>query len=92
MPCFGNRDDHCCYLGKFSSNLDSSCKYVEENTVPGRRWSCGLYNRYASWDSVLSSKEYQEDVQPFHDHHGTISCEAWPEECNAVCVICGAGK
>ena len=88
MICHGNADDHCCYLG-----LDGVCKYLEENTVPGRRWVCGLMRKLGSWDAVLASDEYQRDLQPFYDRYGdgTSSCRDWPDPAKGQkCKTCGA--
>lgn len=52
--CHGNGDDHCCYWNS------EPCPYLEENTVPGRRWACGLYRQYGDWDVVHASTEYQQ--------------------------------
>ena len=52
--CHGNADDHCCYVD------GEVCEYLEENTVPGRRWACGLLVKYGSWAAMNASPEYQE--------------------------------
>ena len=56
MPCTGNSADHCCYQN------GKPCIYVEENTVPGRRWACGLMRELGDWDAVLASDRYKENV------------------------------
>ena len=82
MPlCSGNSDDHCCYLN------GSVCKHLEENTVPGRHWVCGLRRKLGGWDLVHSSQEYQRDVQPFWDKFGG-SCGTYPQP-GRRCGVCG---
>lgn len=87
MPCSGNGQDHCCWLSGVA------CKYLEVDTVPGRKWSCGLVNKYGSWEAAEASEEYQSDVQPFWDswRDGTGSCSKWPDEMGEHCATCGAG-
>lgn len=87
MACNGNKEDHCCYLnGKV-------CQYLKENSN-GRRWSCGLYEKYGSWNGVYESDEYKEDIvselvkisivfdRPY------FNCGEWPTK-GEVCTICG---
>lgn len=52
MSCHGNADDHCCYLD------GQVCDYLEEGTVPGRRWACGLLVKYGTWEAMADSVEY----------------------------------
>jgi hypothetical protein len=63
MECLGrNLDDHCCYLkGKV-------CQFLEENTEPGFRWSCGLRRELGSWDAVLADPRYQPIKEHFSLH------------------------
>jgi hypothetical protein len=51
--CHGNAEEHCCYVA------GEVCPYLEENTVSGRRWACGLLRRLGSWDAVNRSDEYR---------------------------------
>ena len=83
--CAGNADDHCCYIdGK-------ACLYLEENTVPGRRWACGLRRELGGWDAVLASDRYKTDVEP-HWVEG-LDCKSWPNaERGQTCSTCGANK
>jgi len=53
MRCSGNAEGHCCWFGEV-------CKHLEENTVPGRRWACGLFRKYGSWGAVYETAEWQE--------------------------------
>jgi len=85
MPCLGNAQDHCCYVN------GQACKYLEENTVEGRRWACGLRRELGSWDAVIASDRYQQDVAP---HFGEMNCRDWPDGEGANkgrCVDCGNG-
>ena len=86
MSCHGNGNDHCCYLGD-----KGVCPHLEENTVPGRRWACGLLRRYGSWEAAEASEEYQTDVQPFMNEFdgGRWSCSTWPEKYGNSCATCG---
>ena len=52
FPCTGNSSDHCCYIA------GEVCPYLEENTIPGRRWACGLLVKYGSWAAMNESPEY----------------------------------
>ncbi len=52
--CTGNRDTHCCYLAG-----GVVCDHLQENTVPGRRWACGLLVKYGSWAAMNRSPEYK---------------------------------
>lgn len=52
--CHGNGKKHCCWIE------GEVCEYLEENTVPGRRWACGLYREMGSWDAVHKSKEHKD--------------------------------
>ena len=76
--CEGNAADHCCYVG------GEPCPFLEENTVEGRRWACGLYRELGNWDAVLASGGYQKHVAPTFDPIG-INCRDYP----AKGVFCG---
>ncbi len=80
--CTGNHEEHCCWInGKV-------CSYLEENTVPGRRWACGLLVRLGSWEAVTKSPEWQRDVKPLCDRLGLDSCEDFPRK-DKICLACG---
>ena len=53
IKCHGNGPDHCCYLG------DQICPWLQEFTMPGRRWVCGLLVEYGTWETMNASPEYQ---------------------------------
>lgn len=71
MECHGNQIDHCCYV------RGVRCPFLEEDTVVGRRWVCGLRRELGSWDAVHADRRYLEHVQPAWDEVGIESCGAW---------------
>ena len=88
MPCNGNRDDHCCWI------KGNPCPHLEENTVKGRRWACGLYRKLQDWDAVLASQEYIIDVKPTFEPLG-MNCRDWPDGTGTnsyTCEECGVTK
>ena len=84
MPCLGTKDDHCCYVN------GKACCFLEENTVPGRRWACGLRRELGDWDLVIASDRYQQAVAPYF---GEMNCRDWPDATSGpnsfVCEHCG---
>jgi hypothetical protein len=83
--CHGNTEKHCCNLGS-----GGVCPYLEENTVPGRRWACGLMREYGNWDDVLASDAYKWDVAVWLEPKG-IDCKSWPKPGQSLCY-CGGKK
>lgn len=74
MPCHGNGQNHCCNLGQ-----RGECEFVEENTIAGRRWACGLLRELGSWESVEADPRYLKSVKPFFDEYMPgVSCGSWP--------------
>lgn len=76
MGCHGNGKEHCCWF------KGEQCSFLEENTVSGRRWSCGLYNELQDWDKVLADKRYIKIVQPKFDATNGLkfaNCRDWPQ-------------
>ena len=73
--CHGNGEDHCCYLGPAGV-----CPYLEEGTVDGRRWACGLFRRSGSWDSVYESIAYRRHVKPKLKALRIVNCGDWPQK------------
>ena len=72
MPCLGNRTPHCCHIdGK-------DCPFLEENTVEGRRWACGLMVELGDWDAVIESARYKEVVAPAFEPLD-MNCRDWPD-------------
>lgn len=80
MICHGNAADHCCYFG------GKVCKYLEENTMPNRRWVCALMREHQDWDKVIADPRYQKDVLPLMQkhvwpfHEVKWNCKTWPAE------------
>ena len=77
MKCLGrNFDQHCCWInGKV-------CKYLEENTEPGFRWTCGLRKELGSWGAVLADPRYLALDLP-----EGINCRDYPDK-NNPCKYC----
>jgi hypothetical protein len=83
MPkCDGNLADHCCYID------GSICRFLEENTILGRRWVCGLRRELGSWRLVHEDPRYVADVKPTMDRLGGTQCGDWPPK-GQTCSICG---
>ena len=77
MVCHGNLDTHCCTVN------GAPCPYLEENTIPGRRWVCALRRELGSWDLVHQDPRYLTDVQPGWDKYPypNMGCGTWPQGC-----------
>jgi hypothetical protein len=88
MPCWGNGNDHCCYIkGKECKHLVRN--YTDE-TGHFRKWACGLRIKHGNWDDVLTDPEY-----PAGAWAPGVNCRDWPggDGWNGMsCNICGAGK
>jgi hypothetical protein len=81
--CGGNGADHCCYI------KSKACAHLEENTVEGRRWACGLRRELGDWDVVLADPRYINDVLP--NWEGTdLCCKTYPLD-HHRCTNCGHG-
>ena len=84
MPdCTGNSSDHCCYV------QGQRCPHLEENTVPGRRWACGLRRELGDWEAVHNDPRYAL-IQAVWDA-GTLAgyrCGEWPAK-GFTCGTCG---
>ena len=83
MACLGTSDTHCCWL------QGQVCPYLEQYTMPDRRWACALMREYNDWDLVIASDRYQADVAPILGPMG-ITCKEWPRP-DQVCHDCGHG-
>jgi len=80
--CAGNSEDHCCWVnGKV-------CPHLEENTVEGRHWACGLLVKLGSWEAVYKDNNWQLDVKPLCDRIGVRGCGDWPPK-GKTCLECG---
>lgn len=76
MECHGLGEEHCCYLD------GEVCPFLEEGTVPGRRWACGLYRELGSWDAVHNSATYRDTVAPVVLRLANANCGDWPQKAN----------
>ena len=81
--CSGNTDIHCCEVN------GKPCRFLEENTVKGRRWVCGLRRELGSWEAVHRSPDYLTYVKPRWIERGVSDCGDWPGP-GEVCGVCGA--
>ena len=72
--CSGDGADHCCYL------LGKVCKYLEEDTIVGRRWVCGLMRELGDWDAVILSDRYKTDVATILEPRG-VNCRDFIGNC-----------
>lgn len=68
--CHGNGDTHCCYINGVE------CQYLIKN-VNDRKWSCGLLTQYENWDTVYTSQQYTNNVQPYLIAAGSPDCGKW---------------
>jgi hypothetical protein len=66
--CHGNGADHCCYLE------GEPCPFLEMNTEPGRRWTCGLRHSHGSWAAAHADPGYLEHVKPVWERNGIADC------------------
>lgn len=81
MQCYGrNVENHCCFVN------GKPCKFLEENTEPGQRWSCALMRELQSWDLVITDPRYfAGDASPGDAFKATsyVNCK------NFQCKECG---
>jgi hypothetical protein len=55
VKCLGrNLADHCCYVD------GRPCKFLEENTERGLRWSCQLRRETGSWEAAVTDPRYND--------------------------------
>jgi hypothetical protein len=75
MVCHGNNDFHCCWIN------GQVCLHLEERTVEGRRWACGLLRELGTWDAVYQDPRYQATTaaRSFQEHHPGYGCGDWPQ-------------
>ncbi len=78
--CTGNSTEHCCWINGVV------CPYLEENTVEGRRWACGLLRKLGSWEAVYDSSEYQtsDAAAMFTAVWPGFGCGDWPQDIPGV--------
>jgi len=87
VSCLGrNQDKHCCWIN------GKPCQFLEENSEPGFRWSCGLRRELGSWNAVLRDERYKKHVKG--SWATGINCRDWPEKPKKSkgCNICGAAQ
>jgi hypothetical protein len=78
ITCHGNGDTHCCYVA------GEVCEFLEEATVPGRRWACGLRRELGDWQRVHADPRYQ----PIHEHWLSVGAQ----DCGDFRGIIRAGR
>jgi hypothetical protein len=83
--CHGN-GDHCCYLE------GQRCPFLEENTIPGRRWVCGLRRELSSWDAVHRDPRYLTVVKPVLKAKGGCDCGDFPQRCSGIAAALLRGE
>lgn len=71
--CHGNGPEHCCTI------QGETCEFLEENTVEGRRWACGLYRQHGSWDAVYATSEYEGVRVKLRKANIALDCGDWPQ-------------
>lgn len=80
--CHGNGSEHCCWVG------GAVCEYLEEHTVPGRRWACGLLRRGGSWAAMRTLPEYRPIGEKWLELDRPFNyCETYdPAKCRDGCA------
>lgn len=83
--CLGTASDHCCWVAR------AVCPHLEERTVPGRRWACGLRRELGSWEAVHADARYLTGVKSYLETTalGNMDCGDWPPV-GVTCPSCGA--
>lgn len=69
--CHGNNLYHCCWIN------GRVCPYLEEGTVEGRRWVCGLLRELGSWAAVYTDPRYQ--TTDAAQYLAPFGCGDWPQ-------------
>lgn len=84
MACEGISEDHCCWAD------GNPCQFLEENTVAGRRWACGLRRELGSWEAVHVDARYRESPigKWFAERYPDRGCGDWPLS-GIKCESCG---
>jgi hypothetical protein len=82
--CTGNSEGHCCWLN------GTVCQYLEENTVVGRRWACGLLRELGTWDAVYADSRYVSVREALDQNPSLVGllCGDWPR-IGETCGECG---
>lgn len=78
--CEGNCLKHCCI---FAGNV---CQYLEEYTMPGRHWVCGLYRIHGNWEGVHMDLKYEVIRELFDSIPGLEgkTCGGWPHDYDII--------
>jgi hypothetical protein len=81
--CKGDiENDHCCWVdGKI-------CQYLKHYPDQERKWSCGIREKYNSWDEVYEDEDYLQDIKPLLNQLNLPNCGEWPRK-NETCTVCG---
>lgn len=83
MQCYGrNTETHCCYVN------GKPCKFLEESSERGQRWSCQLRRENGSWSKAIADPRYFEGRDsPGEAFKDTMykNCEVFQcDECNML--------
>lgn len=83
--CAGTSNEHCCHIA------GAVCPHLEEGTVPGRRWACGLRRVLGSWPAVHADARYLTSVKSYLKTTALkdMDCGDWPPP-GVTCPSCGA--
>ena len=75
MTCLGMNAAHCCWIG------GKECPHLEEGTVEGRRWACGLFRVHETWEAVYKTAEYKatDAATMFAVGYPGYGCGDWPQ-------------
>ncbi len=81
MQCYcRNTETHCCYVN------GKPCKFLEENTEPGQRWSCQLRRERGSWAAAIVDPRYMRG----RDAPGKAFAATEYKDCEQFqCAECG---
>jgi hypothetical protein len=61
--------------------------YLEQDTVSGRHWVCGLRRELGSWDAVHTDARYLADVKPAWIEYGVDDCGEWRGTAKPQCCF-----
>jgi hypothetical protein len=59
---------------------------LEEWTVDGRRWACGLFREHGSWEKVYTDPRYLTSAAHalMQGRWPGLGCGDWPQKCPDV--------
>lgn len=88
MPCLGNGNDHCCWIG------GKECQFIirdyTDETGHHRKWACSLRAELGNWDAVMADSRWIENVKG--SWVDGLNCRDWPDGTGpnrGVCEECG---